>query len=175
MKSLTNFREFLWGTLDAFAKYQVLIYSLLAVISFGIAVPLTCRYIMNEFDFEWYKALVSAIASSLLITGFVCIVFYLITSLQANESHSINEDLFKSVFLWALIPILYFVYLLIKGSCALLSLIRRRSINHSCKDLNLDDAVQNLNDLRDKGLIDQHDYAEQLHKIVTKYTGRMKC
>ena len=95
MKSLTNFREFLWGTLDAFAKYQVLIYSLLAVISFGIVVPLTCRYIMNEFDFEWYKALVSAIASSLLITGFVCIVFYLITSLQANESHSVNEDLFK--------------------------------------------------------------------------------
>ena len=174
MKSLKNFREFLWGTFDAFAKYQVPIYSLLALISFGIAVPLTCRYIMNEFAFEWHEALMSAIAGSLLITGFVCIIFYSITSLQTNESHSVNEDLFKSVFILVLIPILYLVYVMIKGFCALLSLIRRRSINHSCKEQNLDDVVKNLNDLRDKGLIDQHDYAEQLHKIVTKHTERMK-
>jgi amino acid permease len=127
---------------------------------------------MKKFAFEWYEALMSAIASSLLITGFVCIMFYIITSPQTNESHSVNEDIFKAVFIAVIIPILYFVYMLIKGSCTLLSLIRSRRINHSSKDLNLDDAVQNLNDLRDKGLIDQHDYAEQLHKIVTKRMGR---
>ena len=133
MKSPTSFREFLWEGFDTFTKYRVPICSLLALISFCIAVPLTCRYIMDEFAFEWYEALIPAIAGSLLITGFVCIIFYLITSLQTNESHSVNEDVFKSVSLVVLIPILYFIYMLIKGFCALLSLFRGRSINHGCK------------------------------------------